>query len=96
MTDLDWKPEYGLVEGLADSYQKDFGRGTMRKEADFTTDDVSVLFGHTCILASQSQTAHTSVACLAHLQRQTMDCAHTLMDLSPLFHTQMILSKLKK
>jgi hypothetical protein len=41
MTDLDWKPEFGLIEGLTDSYTKDFGRGTFRKAADFTTDDVS-------------------------------------------------------
>ena len=37
--ELDWKPEFSLVEGLQDSYSKDFGRGTFRKEADFTTDD---------------------------------------------------------
>jgi hypothetical protein len=41
MVDLDWKPEFGLLEGLTDSYTKDFGRGTFRKAADFTTDDVS-------------------------------------------------------
>ena len=40
MQELDWKPEYSLVEGLQDSYSKDFGRGTFRKEADFTTDDM--------------------------------------------------------
>jgi nucleoside-diphosphate-sugar epimerase len=33
-------PEFGLVEGLRDSYQKDFGRGNFRKAADFTTDDM--------------------------------------------------------
>lgn len=38
--DLDWTPEFSLVEGLTDSYEKDFGRGTFRKEADFTTDDM--------------------------------------------------------
>lgn len=38
--DLDWAPEFSLVEGLTDSYEKDFGRGTFRKEADFTTDDM--------------------------------------------------------
>jgi len=43
MTDLDWKPEFDLIGGLTDSYTKDFGRGTFRKAADFTTDDVSVL-----------------------------------------------------
>ncbi|XP_030547066.1 chloroplast stem-loop binding protein of 41 kDa b, chloroplastic [Rhodamnia argentea] len=37
---LGWKPEFDLVEGLADSYNLDFGRGTFRKEADFTTDDM--------------------------------------------------------
>mmetsp|Transcript_2808 Transcript_2808/g.17468 ORF Transcript_2808/g.17468 Transcript_2808/m.17468 type:complete len:383 (-) Transcript_2808:164-1312(-) len=37
---LGWAPKYGLVDGLQDSYQKDFGRGTFRKAADFTTDDM--------------------------------------------------------
>ncbi|CAK0784242.1 Chloroplast stem-loop binding protein of 41 kDa b, chloroplastic [Coccomyxa viridis] len=37
--ELDWRPEFGLYEGLKDSYEKDFGRGTFRKEADFSTDD---------------------------------------------------------
>ncbi|KAL0654345.1 hypothetical protein Bca4012_097036 [Brassica carinata] len=37
---LGWKPEFDLVEGLTDSYKLDFGRGTFRKEADFTTDDM--------------------------------------------------------
>ena len=37
---LGWEPEFGLVEGLADSYNLDFGRGTYRKEADFSTDDI--------------------------------------------------------
>ncbi|KAH9689771.1 chloroplast stem-loop binding protein of 41 kDa b [Citrus sinensis] len=37
---LGWKPEFDLVEGLADSYNLDFGRGTYRKEADFSTDDM--------------------------------------------------------
>lgn len=40
MADLDWSPEFGLVEGLRDSYQKDFGRGNFRKAADFTADDM--------------------------------------------------------
>ncbi len=40
MTVLDWQPEFGLVDGLTDSYAKDFGRGTFRKAADFTTDDM--------------------------------------------------------
>lgn len=40
MADLDWKPEFGLLEGLADSYTKDFARGTMRKQPNFTTDDM--------------------------------------------------------
>jgi hypothetical protein len=38
--DLDWQPSFGLVDGLRDSYEKDFGRGTYRKPADFTTDDI--------------------------------------------------------
>lgn len=40
MADLDWTPEFGLYEGLKDSYDKDFGAGTFRKAADFTTDDM--------------------------------------------------------
>ena len=40
MSVLDWAPEFGLVDGLRDSYEKDFGRGTFRKAADFTTDDM--------------------------------------------------------
>lgn len=40
MRDLDWEPKFGLIDGLRDSYSKDFGRGTYRKEADFTTDDI--------------------------------------------------------
>ena len=38
--ELGWQPKFGLVDGLRDSYEKDFGRGTFRKEADFTTDDM--------------------------------------------------------
>lgn len=38
--ELDWKPEFDLVSGLTDSYNLDFGRGTFRKAADFTTDDM--------------------------------------------------------
>ncbi|KAM7474344.1 hypothetical protein LguiB_021587 [Lonicera macranthoides] len=41
-------PELGLVEGLADSYKLDFGRGAFRKEADFTTDDM--ILGKTLVL----------------------------------------------
>ncbi|KAK8712430.1 hypothetical protein V6N13_147670 [Hibiscus sabdariffa] len=37
---LGLKPEFDLVEGLTDSYNLDFGRGTYRKEADFSTDDM--------------------------------------------------------
>lgn len=37
--DLDWAPAFGLVDGLRDSYEKDFGRGTYRKEPDFSVDD---------------------------------------------------------
>lgn len=40
MAELDWQPEFGLVDGLRDSYEKDFGRGNFRKAADFTTDDM--------------------------------------------------------
>jgi len=40
MTQLDWTPEFSLVDGLRDSYEKDFGRGNFRKAADFTTDDM--------------------------------------------------------
>ena len=40
MADLDWQPEFGLMDGLKDSYDKDFGRGTFRKAPDFTTDDM--------------------------------------------------------
>jgi len=38
--ELDWEPEFDLISGLADSYNLDFGRGTFRKAADFTTDDM--------------------------------------------------------
>lgn len=40
MDELDWQPEFGLVDGLRDSYNKDFSRGTYLKPADFTTDDM--------------------------------------------------------
>ena len=40
VADLDWAPKYGLVDGLKDSYDKDFGLGMFRKAADFTTDDM--------------------------------------------------------
>ena len=39
-TELGWEPKFGLVDGLTDSYNLDFGRGTFRKAADFTTDDI--------------------------------------------------------
>ncbi|ERN03280.1 hypothetical protein AMTR_s00003p00211760 [Amborella trichopoda] len=38
--ELGWTPEFSLVEGLTDSYNLDFGRGTFRKAADFSTDDL--------------------------------------------------------
>eukprot|EP00243_Klebsormidium_subtile_P002224 TRINITY_DN142_c0_g1_i2.p1 TRINITY_DN142_c0_g1~~TRINITY_DN142_c0_g1_i2.p1 ORF type:complete len:427 (+),score=125.47 TRINITY_DN142_c0_g1_i2:111-1391(+) len=38
--DLGWTPKFDLVGGLKDSYDLDFGRGTFRKEADFSTDDM--------------------------------------------------------
>lgn len=47
---LGWKPEFDLVEGLADSYNLDFGRGTFRKAADFTTDDI--ILGKSLVLQS--------------------------------------------
>ncbi|KAK6242932.1 hypothetical protein QUC31_009341 [Theobroma cacao] len=47
---LGWEPEFDLVEGLADSYNLDFGRGTYRKEADFSTDDM--ILGKTLVLQS--------------------------------------------
>ncbi|CAI5489710.1 unnamed protein product [Closterium sp. Naga37s-1] len=37
---LGWRPQYDLVDGLRDSYQLDFGRGTFRKAADFSVDDM--------------------------------------------------------
>lgn len=42
MADLDWKPKYSLLDGLKDSYEKDFGRGTYRKEPDYTADDMII------------------------------------------------------
>ncbi|XP_057792113.1 chloroplast stem-loop binding protein of 41 kDa b, chloroplastic [Salvia miltiorrhiza] len=47
---LGWTPEFGLVEGLTDSYNLDFGRGTFRKEADFSTDDI--ILGKSLVLQS--------------------------------------------
>ncbi|KAK2994465.1 hypothetical protein RJ640_008833 [Escallonia rubra] len=47
---LGLEPEYDLVAGLADSYSLDFGRGTCRKEADFTTDDI--ILGKSLVLQS--------------------------------------------
>ena len=38
--ELGWEPKFGLVDGLRDSYAKDFGRGQFRKAADFETDDL--------------------------------------------------------
>ncbi len=40
MADLDWAPEFDLVSGLRDSYEKDFGRGNFRKAADFSADEI--------------------------------------------------------
>ncbi|KIZ07150.1 NAD dependent epimerase/dehydratase family [Monoraphidium neglectum] len=37
---LGWTPKFGLVDGLKDSYSKDFGLGQFRKAADFETDDL--------------------------------------------------------
>lgn len=49
-TELNWKPEFGLIDGLTDSYNLDFGRGMYRKEADFSTDDI--IFGKSLALQS--------------------------------------------
>lgn len=38
--ELDWEPKFGLVDGLTDSYNLDFGRGMFRKKPDFTADDM--------------------------------------------------------
>lgn len=40
IADLNWKPEFSLLDGLRDSYEKDFGRGTFRKAANFAPDDL--------------------------------------------------------
>ena len=37
---LGWSPKFGLLDGLKDSYAKDFGAGTFRKAADFECDDM--------------------------------------------------------
>lgn len=37
---LGWTPKFGLVDGLKDSYNKDFGLGQFRKAADFEVDDM--------------------------------------------------------
>eukprot|EP00898_Chlorokybus_atmophyticus_P000522 jgi/Chlat1/1470/Chrsp12S02017 len=38
--DLNWAPEFDLIAGLKDSYEKDFVRGTFRQAADFIADDI--------------------------------------------------------
>ncbi|KAM0954544.1 putative NAD-dependent epimerase/dehydratase, NAD(P)-binding domain superfamily [Dioscorea sansibarensis] len=48
--ELDWTPEFDLITGLADSYNLDFGRGTFRKAADFSTDDM--ILGKSLVLQS--------------------------------------------
>ncbi|CAG9464246.1 unnamed protein product [Pedinophyceae sp. YPF-701] len=40
MADLDWEPEFGLVDGLKDSWDKDYSQGRYIKPADFTCDDM--------------------------------------------------------
>lgn len=40
--DLNWEPQFDLLEGLRDSYEKDFGRGTCREAADFFCDDMII------------------------------------------------------
>ncbi|GJP52372.1 hypothetical protein CLOM_g11494 [Closterium sp. NIES-68] len=37
---LGWEAQYGLVDGLRDSYQLDFSRGVQRAAPNFTTDDM--------------------------------------------------------
>lgn len=49
-SDLGWKPEFDLVNGLADSYNLDFGRGTFRKAPDFSVDDM--ILNRTLVLQS--------------------------------------------
>ncbi|KAF3778094.1 Chloroplast stem-loop binding protein of b [Nymphaea thermarum] len=48
--ELGWSPEFDLIEGLTDSYNLDFGRGTYRKPADFSTDDM--ILNRTLVLQS--------------------------------------------
>lgn len=40
--EVDWEPEFDLVSRLADSHYLDFGRGTFRKPADLSTDDMII------------------------------------------------------
>lgn len=48
--DLNWAPEFDLLSGLTDSYEKDFkGLGKDKKEPDFEVDDI--------ILGKQKATA---------------------------------------
>ncbi|KAK8951020.1 hypothetical protein KSP39_PZI003146 [Platanthera zijinensis] len=59
--ELNWKPEFGLIDGLRDSYNLDFGRGTYRKEADFSADDI--ILGKSLLLLSPAHNdAHTPLA----------------------------------
>jgi len=38
--DLGWEPEFDLVEGLRDSYEKDYALGRYCADPDFTCDDI--------------------------------------------------------
>lgn len=38
--ELGWEPRFSLLDGLKDSYEKDFGLGQCRKAADFDLDDM--------------------------------------------------------
>lgn len=49
--ELGWTPKFGLIDGLKDSYSKDFGRGTFRKAADFTADDIILAKAKTLVKA---------------------------------------------
>ena len=37
---LGWQPRFDLVEGLRDSWQKDYAKGRFIKDPDFTCDDI--------------------------------------------------------
>ena len=69
--ELDWQPEYGLVEGLKDSWDKDFNRGTYRKEADFST-------GERCSHAWGQKSSAASVDCYVWVAMTQLRCGPAL------------------